>query len=121
MSCDQTCAPYAGCPQLLTEVGQQVITSYKQMGLEPKAVGEVAYRLAIDPTPPLRNIVATDDQMASLLPLWCRFVVCQALIQDLFTGCCFTRWNAGTWPALRVEVGAWQLRKVIIGTGDRRL
>lgn len=44
------------------------------MGLDPKAVGEAAYRLAVDPNPPLRNIVATDDQFSSLLPLWCRYV-----------------------------------------------
>ncbi|KAL3154538.1 hypothetical protein ABBQ32_013996 [Trebouxia sp. C0010 RCD-2024] len=61
-----------GCPQLFTEVGQQVVNSYKQMGLDPKAVGEAAYRLAVDPNPPLRSIVATDDQFSSLLPLWCR-------------------------------------------------
>lgn len=64
---------YAGCPQLFTEVGQQVINGYKQMGLDPKAVGEAAYRLAVNPNPPLRNIIMTDDQFSSLLPLWCRY------------------------------------------------
>lgn len=49
-----------------------VVNSYKQMGLDPKAVGEATYRLAVDPKPPLRSIVATDDQFFSLLPLWCR-------------------------------------------------
>jgi len=42
------------------------------MGLDPKAVGEAVYRLAIDPTPPLRNIVAADANLAQILPLWCR-------------------------------------------------
>jgi len=49
-----------------------VIDGYTQMGLDPKAVGEAAYRLAISPNPTLRNIVATDDWYAQLLPLWCR-------------------------------------------------
>lgn len=51
-----------------------MINAYKQMGLDPKAVGEAAYRLAINPGPPLRNIIMTDDQFSSLLPLWCRYV-----------------------------------------------
>ncbi len=53
-------------------MGDDVINGYTQMGLDPKAVGEAAYRLAINPTPPLRNIVATDANLAQILPLWCR-------------------------------------------------
>ena len=45
------------------------------MGLDPKAVGEAAYRLAINPTPSLRNLVMTDSQYSQLLPLMCRSAV----------------------------------------------
>lgn len=62
----------AGCPELFTSISEVHIGSYASMGLDPKAVGEAAYRLAINPTPSLRNLVMIDSQYSQLLPLMCR-------------------------------------------------
>lgn len=61
----------AGCPQILTEAGGSFIQSYTE-ALDPKAVGEAAYRLAVSPTPALRNLIATDSQYSQILPMLCR-------------------------------------------------
>ena len=43
-------------------MGKQAIESYTQQGLDPHDVGEAAYRLLINPKPPLRNLIMSDSQ-----------------------------------------------------------
>ncbi len=45
------------------------------MGLDPRAVAESVYRVLINPKPPLRNMVMSDDKWPELAPLFCRQVV----------------------------------------------
>ncbi|CAK0785918.1 hypothetical protein CVIRNUC_009131 [Coccomyxa viridis] len=62
-----------GCPELPgAGVGKQAIESYTQQGLDPHDVGEAAYRLLINPTPPLRNLIMADNQFGQIIPLMCR-------------------------------------------------
>lgn len=96
------------------------------MGLDPKAVGEAAYRLAINPTPPLRNIIMTDDQFSSLLPLWCRYDHMSGTNAKLLNACCLSRRSALAGIAFFMLY--WQLtrsfellKKVIFGIADRCL
>ena len=53
-------------------MGKQAIESYTQQGLNPHDVGEAAYRLLINPTPPLRNLIMADNQFGQIIPLMCR-------------------------------------------------
>ncbi|KAK9919097.1 hypothetical protein WJX75_009391 [Coccomyxa subellipsoidea] len=61
-----------GCPELSAEEGSDVIKGYTTQGLNPKDVGEGVYRLLINPNPPLRNLIMTDEQWSALIPLFCR-------------------------------------------------
>ncbi|CAL8471634.1 g11176 [Coccomyxa elongata] len=61
-----------GCPELAQQEGKSVIQGYTTQGLNPRDVAEGAYRLMINPNPPLRNLIMSDEQWASLIPLFCR-------------------------------------------------
>lgn len=64
---------FAGCPELAPSgVGKQAVESYTKQGLNPHDVGEAAYRLLINPTPPLRNLIMEDDQFEQIIPMMCR-------------------------------------------------
>ncbi len=64
---------YVGCPELAPSgVGKEAIQSYTTLGLDPHAVGEAAYRLLINPKPPLRNLIMADSQWKQIIPMMCR-------------------------------------------------
>ncbi len=63
----------AGCPELAPSgVGKQAIQSYTKEGLDTHDVGEAAYRLLINPAPPLRNLIMSDSQFGQIIPMMCR-------------------------------------------------
>lgn len=66
----------AGCPELVSTTAQSTLQTYlKPNALSAKAVGEGAYRLAIDPKPKLRNFIMSDTEWAKYMPVVCRQVL----------------------------------------------
>ncbi|KAL0048017.1 hypothetical protein WJX82_005770 [Trebouxia sp. C0006] len=62
-----------GCPELVSTTAQSTLQTYlKPNALSAKAVGEGAYRLAIDPKPMLRNFIMSDTEWAKYMPVVCR-------------------------------------------------
>ena len=63
-----------GCPELEVSQGDTIISHYTQApdALDPRAIGEAVFRLVINPTPPLRNLVLPDTRWAAFVPLFCR-------------------------------------------------
>ncbi|CAL8465628.1 g5164 [Coccomyxa elongata] len=61
-----------GCPELAKQYGTSVIKGYTAQTLSPRDVAEGAYRLMINPNPPLRNLIMSDEQWATHIPLFCR-------------------------------------------------
>ena len=53
-------------------MGKQAIESYTKQGLDTRDVGEAAYRLLINPAPPLRNLIMSDSQFGQIIPMMCR-------------------------------------------------